>query len=179
MSNCHEKTPHIFSSAAAIRLAGLLVFWFSLSGADLANLPIGLAASAAAAWISLRLLPPASLRPQALALGTLALSFAWQSIVAGGDVACRALDPRLPLHPGFVRCLLRLPPGPIRKAFCTLSSLLPGTLPTGLDENGALLVHCLDLGQPVATQMSREETLLMHALGKRTDDYSTPGLNDV
>ena len=53
-------------------------------------------------------------------------------------------------NPGFVACPLRLPAGGERSAFCALSSLMPGTLPTGTDEEGALLVHCLDIGQPVA-----------------------------
>jgi multicomponent Na+:H+ antiporter subunit E len=69
------------------------------------------------------------------------------------------------LRPGFVAYPLRLPPGGARSAFCALSSLLPGTLPTGVDENGALLVHCLDVDQPVAANLAEEEALFMRALG--------------
>ena len=47
--------------------------------------------------------------------------------------------PRLPLRPGFLRCPLRLAPGPARNAFCAFSSLLPGTLPAGSERDGALL----------------------------------------
>ncbi|MGA9819917.1 MAG: hypothetical protein WBQ54_23770, partial [Pseudolabrys sp.] len=36
--------------------------------------------------------------------------FLYQSIVAGVDVALRALNPRLPLQPGFVIYPMRLPP---------------------------------------------------------------------
>jgi multicomponent Na+:H+ antiporter subunit E len=86
-------------------------------------------------------------------------------VVSGTDVAWRALDPNLSLRPGFVAYPLRLPPGGARSAFCALSSLLPGTLPTGVDENGALLVHCLDVDQPVAANLAEEETLFMRALG--------------
>jgi multicomponent Na+:H+ antiporter subunit E len=101
------------------------------------------------------------------------MRFAWQSVVAGIDVAWRALDPRLPLRPGFVVYPIRLQPSPARNAFLTLASLLPGTLPTGLDENGALLVHCLDVGQPVVAQMTAEELLLARGLGvKGNDDKS-------
>jgi len=46
-----------------------------------------------------------------------------------------------------------------------MASLLPGTLPTGLDETGAVVVHCLDTEQPVAAQMAAEEALLIRALG--------------
>jgi multicomponent Na+:H+ antiporter subunit E len=64
--------------------------------------------------------------------------------MAGVDVARRALDPRLPLRPGFVTYAPRLPPGGARDAFCALASLMPGTLPADTNEDGTLLVHCLD-----------------------------------
>ncbi|MGB6981125.1 MAG: Na+/H+ antiporter subunit E, partial [Methylocella sp.] len=70
-----------------------------------------------------------------------------------------------PLRPGFVAYPLRLPPGGARSAFCALSSLLPGTLPTGTGDNGALLVHCLDVDQPIAVNLATEETLFIRALG--------------
>ena len=47
----------------------------------------------------------------------------------------------------------------------SFQSLLRGTLPTGTDENGALLVHCLDAGQPVAANLAEEETMFIRALG--------------
>ena len=42
---------------------------------------------------------------------------------------------------------------------------MPGTLPTGTDEQGALLVHCLDRGQPVAANLAAEERLFIRAVG--------------
>jgi multicomponent Na+:H+ antiporter subunit E len=42
---------------------------------------------------------------------------------------------------------------------------MPGTLPTGVDEQGALLVHCLDTSQPVAANLTAEELLFMRAVG--------------
>lgn len=59
---------------------------------------------------------------------------------------------------------MRLPAGGARSAFCALSSLMPGTLPTGIDEKGALLVHCLDIGQPVAANLAAEERLFIRAV---------------
>jgi multicomponent Na+:H+ antiporter subunit E len=103
-------------------------------------------------------------------LAILAMRFVWQSVVAGIDVARRALDPRLPLQPGFVVYPIRLRVSPAQNAFLTLSSLLPGTLPTGLNESGAILIHCLDVGQPVVPQMAAEELLLIRALGKEGND---------
>jgi len=95
----------------------------------------------------------------------LVLRFLRQSVGAGIDVAWRALDPRMPLRPGFVVYRPQLPPGATRNAFCTMMSLLPGTLPCGPDESGGLVVHCLDVAQPVVEQLATEEALLVRALG--------------
>ena len=133
-----------------------------LAGGDPADLVAGAVAALAATWASLRLLPPGTMAACGLlALAGLALRFLRQSVVAGVDVARRALDPRLPLRPGFVVYPVGLPPGRARNMFCTLTSLLPGTVPTGADEDGALLVHCLDVEQPVAAQLAAEEALFM------------------
>lgn len=150
---------------AAARATLFLAFWLMISGRSLADLPVGLAAVAAATWTSLRLLPTGGSRPRPVLLAALALRFVRQSVVAGTEVAWRALNPRLQLHPGFVAYPLRLPPGGARSAFCALSSLLPGTLPTGTGDNGALLVHCLDVDQPIAAKLATEETLFIRALG--------------
>ncbi|MGH6836294.1 MAG: Na+/H+ antiporter subunit E [Methylocella sp.] len=150
---------------AAARVAIFLSFWFMISGRNLADLPVGLAAVTAATWTSLRLLPAGGSRPRLAAFAALALRFLRQSVVSGTEVAWRALNPRLRLRPGLVAYPLRLPPGGGRSAFCALSSLLPGTLPTGTDENGALLIHCLDVDQPIAANLAAEERLFIRTLG--------------
>ena len=156
--------------AGLIRAAAFLVFWQMLWGANLDALLPGVAAALAATWTSLRLLPPSARRRRPAAWLRLLFRFPRQAFMAGVDVAWRALDPKLPLRPGIVACPLRLPRGPACDTFCTLTSLLPGSVPTGTDENGALLIHCLDVGQPVAEQLAREEALLMHALGYERAD---------
>jgi multicomponent Na+:H+ antiporter subunit E len=161
-----DKGANILSGPpAAVRLVVFLCIWFVLYGPDLAALPVGLGAAAAATWTSLQLLPPRSFHPRLGSLIVLAFRFVWQSVIAGIDVARRALEPRLPLRPGFVTYPIRMLPSPIRSTLLSIASLLPGTLPTGLDETGALVVHCLDTEQPVVAQMAAEETRLIHALG--------------
>jgi multicomponent Na+:H+ antiporter subunit E len=123
----------------------------------------------AATRASVRLLPPGGARFSPTAFGVLVLHFLRQSIVAGWDVAWRALDPRLPLRPGFVVYPTHLPDGPALSAFCAFTSLAPGTLPAGADESGAIMVHCLDIGQPVATQLAADERLLAQTLGGGRD----------
>jgi multicomponent Na+:H+ antiporter subunit E len=61
-----------------------------ISGWDWADLPVGLAAVAAATWISLRLQPAGGTRLRLWPLVSLSLSFLRQSAVSGIDVAWRA-----------------------------------------------------------------------------------------
>jgi multicomponent Na+:H+ antiporter subunit E len=150
---------------AAVRAVGFLLLWVMLSGADPASAPAGIMAAVAATWASLRLLPPGTARLRPAALVRLVLRFLCQSVVAGTDVARRALDPRLPLRPGFVVYPVGLPEGSARNAFASLMSLLPGTVPVGTDASGGLLIHCLDVGQPVAAQLAAEEALFVQVIG--------------
>ena len=151
--------------AVIVRTAWFLALWFALYGFDYAGLPAAIIAVTLATWASLRLLPPDSARPSALLLARLLLRFLRQSLVAGLDVAWRALSPSLPLRPGFVQYKPRLPQGLAQNAYCTLMSLLPGSLPAWQEPGGALTIHCLDAGQPVAAQMDEEEKLFVRALG--------------
>jgi multicomponent Na+:H+ antiporter subunit E len=151
--------------AIAARAAMFLGFWLMISGRELADLPVGMTAVAAATWTSLRLLPAGRSRPRPLALATFALRFIRQSAVSGVQVAWLAFNPRLRLRPGFVTYPLHLPPGGARSAFCALSSLLPGTLPAGTDDTGALVIHCLDVDQAVLANLAADETLFIGGLG--------------
>jgi multicomponent Na+:H+ antiporter subunit E len=147
----------------ASRAVWFFCLWLVLAGADSADIPAAVAAIIAATWASLRLLEPSTSRRSVRAIGKLVLLFLYHSVVAGADVARRALDPRLPLRPGFVAYSTRLPSGIRRNVFTTLTSLLPGTVPTG-EENGQLVYHCLDTGQPVVAELAAEEAALVRAL---------------
>jgi multicomponent Na+:H+ antiporter subunit E len=156
--------------AAAARAAGFIIIWIILSGGDPLDLLPGVAAAAAATWGSLYLLPAGESRLRPRSLAVFALRFLYQSVLAGADVARRALDPRLPLCPGFVRYPIGLPPGFKRNTFTAVMSLLPGTVPIAADESGALVIHCLDSTQPVTAQLAAEEALLLRVMGKTPGD---------
>jgi multicomponent Na+:H+ antiporter subunit E len=148
------------------RAALFLAFWLMSAGYKPADLPVGLLAAAAATWASLRLLPATTVRLRFLSLVTFSLHFLRQSVISGIDVARIACDPRLPLRVGFVVYRCRLQSAGERGAFCALSSLMPGTLPTGSNENGELLIHCLDVTHPVAANLAAEETMFTKVLGR-------------
>jgi multicomponent Na+:H+ antiporter subunit E len=166
----HTKRAMSIPAAAITRATGFLIFWLVLAGFNPGDLPAAVVAVAGATWASLRLLPPGERRLSPLGIAGLALRFPGQSLTAGIDVARRALDPRLPLRPGFATVSLRLLPGTQRDAFCAFASLLPGTLPIDTNDDGTLLVHCLDVGQPVAMLMAADEDLFARALGGWPDN---------
>ena len=153
-----------------VRAAGFFLIWCVLTGGGATDLLVGAIAALAAVWTSLHLLPPGTSHVRPSALAGLVLHFLWQSVVAGADVARRALHPRLPLHPGFVIYPVGLPPGPARNMFTSLMSLLPGTVPTGSAENGRLLIHCLDVQQPVTGQLAAEEARFARVIGGSDSD---------
>ena len=154
--------------AALLRGAGFFGFWLLLarpSAFAWADLAVGLLAAALATWASLQLLAPGPSRLRYGALLRLVARFLWQSLVAGLDVARRVFDPRLPIKPGYLAYPVRIPDGPRRAAFGAFTSLMPGTLPVGTDPDGSLVYHCLDLDQPIASGLARDEALVAAAQG--------------
>jgi multicomponent Na+:H+ antiporter subunit E len=145
------------------RLVLLGLVWLAVTGAEAEALVLGLAVVPAATALSLRLMPPGARRVSLVVLARLAPGFLARSVQGGVDVARRALDPRLPLSPGWVTVPSRLPPGAARVVVGGEFSLLPGTLVAG-SRGGALLVHALDTGQDVAGDVARAEAGLLAAL---------------
>lgn len=162
--------------AALARGAWFFGFWLLLVGPEaldgfvanasiflVGDLLVGFLATVAATWVSLRLLPPSLGCLRIGALVKLVAHFLWQSITAGVEVARRAFDPRLRLKPGFVAYPTGIPAGTGRAVFGAVTSLMPGTLLVGTDPDGTLIYHCLDLDQPVAAALARDEMLLVRA----------------
>jgi multicomponent Na+:H+ antiporter subunit E len=164
MSHDGGVAPARRTTSAIARATALLAFWMMLAGAAVADLPAAAVAVGAATWTSLCLWPPGPARLRLAPLPGLTLRFLWQSVVAGWDVATRALAPRPRVRPGFAVYPVGLPPGPARNCFTTLTSLLPGTVPAG-EVEGGLLYHCLDVEQPVVAQLAAEEAELARVIG--------------
>jgi multicomponent Na+:H+ antiporter subunit E len=155
--------------AVVLRAGGFLALWLVLAGVNPGDLPAAAVAVVAATWVSLSLAPPAGPRISLPGLAMLILRFPGQSLLAGVDVAMRVFDPRLPLNVGTVPYTLRLPEGSARDAFTAYASLMPGTVPVTADAGGNILIHCLDVTQPVAQQMAQEEARFIRMLGYRDD----------
>jgi multicomponent Na+:H+ antiporter subunit E len=144
-----------------------LVVWMVIAGGDADDLLPGLGAAALATWASLRLMPPDPVGGSVRWLAALGLfaRFVRVSVLAGLDVARRALAPRMRLAPGFVPYRPQLPPSDARSLFQAMTSQMPGTIPSGTQPSGAIAYHCLDSSQPVANQLAEEESRLLDALG--------------
>lgn len=156
---------------ALARALCFMTFWIILlPSVAPSDLVCGLIATVVATTMSLGLLPPAAGELRLGALLVFAPHFLIQSLLAGIDVARRALDPRLPLKTGIVVYRVGFPRGMARNQFAVITSLLPGTLPVDETEDG-LIYHCLDITQPIVDQLADEERRLQSALisGERHD----------
>ncbi len=142
-----------------------LVAWIALMGFGPEDLPVGITAAAAATWASAALWPPEGrLSPSGIA--RFLMRFLMQSVNAGIDVARRACARRVDLKPGFVTCRSAVPAGMARDASCAVMSLQPGKLPVAVAADGTLLVHCLDLREPVAEQLAADEAAFCDVLAR-------------
>ena len=158
-------------AVAVARGAMLLAFWLTLAHWTIVDVAIGVLAAGIGSWVSVVLLPPAPHAHRSfLRMAQFAVRFVIQSFLAGWDIARRALDPKMPLLPGLTSCPVRLRAGVPRSAFRALMSLQPGSLPVEERADGTLLVHCLNMDQPVSQSYLREERLFADAFGIETEN---------
>lgn len=157
-------TMHAWALVAAVRGLCFLLLWLAMiPSAKAADVAMGIVASALATWTSVRLLPRGAGEVRLVSLLRFLPHFAWQSVQGGVDVARRALHPRMPLRPGLLVCPIGFPAGAARNEFCSIVSLMPGSVVVG-EMHGAVTFHCLDTTQPIAQQMAAEEARLADVL---------------
>jgi multicomponent Na+:H+ antiporter subunit E len=159
-----DRAPFSVISSTA-RFVFFYCIWLIVADWKLTDLPIGIAAAALALWISLTLLPPEPANLHLAPFARLSFRLLSCSILAGVDVARRALLPRLDLRPGFIVAPLTLQSGGTHNVFLLYQSLQPGTLPTGV-EGDHLQVHCLDISQPVIEAIEADEALFEKVIGR-------------
>jgi multicomponent Na+:H+ antiporter subunit E len=131
----------------------LLVVWLALNGLDALALGAGFAVLGAAAGA--RFAPGDASPWSPVRIAGFFLFFVGESLRGGLDVALRALHPRMPLSPRFLRHRMRLPEGQPRTLMVGVVSLLPGTLSADLEADGTLLAHVL--AEEAAASLPRVE----------------------
>ena len=150
--------------ALVLRLLLAAFCWWLISEGRVDSWVVGVPAVLAAVAFSFYLQPPSQYR---LSLPGI-LAFWWfftrQSLVAGMDVAKRILSPEMPIQPGEVTLELHLPEGAPRWLLAMTLSLLPGTLSVRLEEK-SLVLHCLDIGEPVEVEVLNAERRVAAVFG--------------
>ena len=144
-----------------IRFIIFLGIWCIFDGIKPIGLVVGLITAGLVAWSSLKLFPASATRFRVLPFLAMALHFMRSSIVAALEVAKYAFRRRLGLHPGFLTYDCGIPAGTKRDLYLSMVSLMPGSLPVDVEENGRVIMHCLDINQPIAEQMADNEARLI------------------
>lgn len=132
------------------------LLWVVISKADPASWIVGLPSIAFAVIVIDRLHVGGKQGIRAGLLPGFIAWFLWNSLRGGVDVALRALKPRMPLQPGFIRYSMRIPQGQARLFLVNVVSLLPGTLSADI-EGDELVLHCLDTAADIILEMSYAE----------------------
>ena len=150
---------------AVPRIAMFALLWFGLTEGEVASWIVGGPAVLAAVVMSFWLRPLPKIRWRSIGMVRFVGFFLKSSLVAGADVARRAMTPgNLPLKPGFCVYSMRLPPGAPRLLFASTTSLLPGTLTAELQPD-RILVHALDVGGPFEEQLRALEAAVAALYG--------------
>lgn len=92
--------------------------------------------------------------------------FLRELLLAGWDVAWRALHPRLPIYPGWVEYRLKQHNPKVTLLLSAMVGLLPGTLASRA-RHGSLAIHTLNARADWESAICRLETELRTLLGDR------------
>ena len=147
------------------RFVIFLGIWCIFDGLKPISLVAGAITAGLVTWSSLRLFPASTTRIRIFPFLALALHFMRSSIVAALEVAKYAFRREPGLRPGFVTYDCGIPAGTKRDLYLSMVSLMPGSLPVEVDKNGRIIMHCLDVNQPVAEQMADSEARLIRTWG--------------
>jgi multicomponent Na+:H+ antiporter subunit E len=145
----------------AIRFIIFLGIWCIFDGVKPMGLVAGLVTAGLVTWSSLKLFPTSATRFRVFPFLALALHFMRSSIVAALEVAKYAFRRQPGLHPGFVTYDCGIPAGTKRDLYLSMVSLMPGSLPVDVDQNSRVIMHCLDINQPIVEQMADNEARLI------------------
>lgn len=141
------------------RCLELAAIWLVLTGGHSAAWLPGLAVVIPAAFASLLLPPGPAWNWHLAGICRFLPFFLRRSLLAGYDVARRALAPDPGLKPGLHRHPWRLPPGPARVFLANTISLLPGTLSVEFSDD-YLLIHTLDRETDLKGELEKLEGMV-------------------
>ncbi len=134
--------------------AALSALWWCLLPSSTGSWLVGAPAVLMGAALAAGLARDAARRISPLGALRFTTLFAVETLAGATDVARRALDPRLPVAPGFHEVALDLPEGAPRVLFANTVTLLPGTLSAAI-RGDRLLIHSIDAGADLEAALNR------------------------
>jgi multicomponent Na+:H+ antiporter subunit E len=152
-----------------IRIILFSLLWGFLIGIDWEGWLFGVPVILLATYISLAIVPEMVWKFSPMSVIRFSIYFFWHALRGGIDVIARAFHPQLPINPGFLHYEFRLPPGSPRVFLTFVTSLLPGTLSSVMKEK-TLVIHVLDLNQPIPKQILNLENQVAGLFGISTLD---------
>lgn len=152
------------------RTAVFATLWLVLSGGASAALGFGVAAALAGAVLSLWLYPSDRPGVGAWRVAGFLPRFLVQSVLGGLDVARRAVDPRLPVVPGWVELKLASRHAEANVLVGGVSSILPGTLAAGPGD-GTMAMHVLHMPSFDAARFYADEQRVLALFDRRIDTW--------
>lgn len=155
------------------RSAIFALLWIVLTGATAEALPYGAVAVLASTLLSLRLYPTD--RPAVVAWRVVQFlpRFLWQGVLGGLDVARRAVDPRLPVAPGWIRLPLSSRHDAANVLVGGVVSIMPGTLAAGPGD-GMMELHTLYLPGLALADLRADERRILDLFDRRIETVAPP-----
>ena len=155
------------------RSAIFALLWIVLTGAAAEALPYGAVTVLASTLLSLRLYPADFPGVVAWRVARFLPRFLMQSVLGGLDVARRAVDPRLPVVPGWVELNLANRHAEANVLVGGVMSIMPGTLAAGPGD-GTMAVHVLHMPSFAPTDFHADEKRVLGLFDRRINASDAP-----
>ena len=163
----HKGTRKTMRLASALtRSVIFALLWVTLTGGEADALIYGGLAVAAATLLSLRLYPADQPGIVLWRVAAFLPRFLTDAFMGGLDVARRALDPRLPIAPGWVRAELTNRNEAAGVLLGGVVSILPGSVAAGPGD-AAMDVHLLNVTGYSADRMQADERRVLGLFDRR------------
>ena len=159
---------------AALRSASFAALWWVLNRGDMTSWQLGAPTVLLALLVSFAVLPARRWSFHPIGALRFLVSFLQKSLISSVDVASRVLHPRMPLKPGMVEYVLRLPSGTGRVIMLVVTNLLPGTLSVDVRGN-VLVVNALDIDAAVHDELRQLEERIAGMTGAQLASTASDG----
>ncbi len=154
------------SRAILLRTFIFALLWLALTGGAEGAWIYGAVAAVAAGALSLGLYPADRQGVQIWRAALFAPTLLARGFLGGLDVARRAIDPRLPIQPGWIRFRLGNRNDEANALLGGVISVLPGTLSAG-PQDGQMDVHVLNSSGFDLAELATEERRVLGLFGRR------------